>query len=270
MHQHKRLVHRDQIRCRYQKSFYCDSIRKPTFILAASIISPSFVNSPLEDRQAPATRRTHLINIIRQAFHKAEYNDATGQLRNPHSLSGKNDHSATTTSRVCLQSTSNIEILRDLHPHFSIYTNSADHKATLTPTQKYHLPPTKITPNNFKMASAFHAIGNFFNSIFELFFSFFQTAYDLVATIISSIFSFIGSILNVFVEFFKGIVDVVGGLGKFVLGKFFVLSDQINFETKTVAGNAAIIMLVAAGAYGYLYYQRRQGNTVQVQGKKLN
>jgi len=102
------------------------------------------------------------------------------------------------------------------------------------------------------MATVFQAFADFFKSIFELFYSFFQTAFDLVATIIRTVFNFIGSILNVFVEFFKGIIDVVGGLGKFVLT------------------NAAVIMLVAAGAYGYLYYQRRQGNTVKVQGKKLN
>jgi phage-related protein len=120
------------------------------------------------------------------------------------------------------------------------------------------------------MANAFHAISDFFKSIFELIFSFFQTAFDLVSTIIRSIFSFVGSILNVFVEFAKGIVDVVGGLGKFVLGKFFVSWHQNELKTNTSVANAAVIMLVAAGAYGYLYYQRRQGNTVQVQGKKLN
>jgi hypothetical protein len=121
------------------------------------------------------------------------------------------------------------------------------------------------------MANALHAIGDFFKSIFELFYSFFQTAFDLVAVIIRTIFNFISSILNVFVEFFKGIIDVVGGLGKFLISEF---SLQYSLPPKIMLmffiANAVVIMLVAAGAYGYLYYQRRQGNTVKVQGKKLN
>jgi hypothetical protein len=36
------------------------------------------------------------------------------------------------------------------------------------------------------------------------------------------------------------------------------------------AANAFIITVAAAGFYGYLVYQRRQGKTVTVQGKKLN
>jgi uncharacterized membrane protein len=119
------------------------------------------------------------------------------------------------------------------------------------------------------MANVFHAFGDFFKSIFELFYSFFQTAFDLVAVIIRTVFNFIGSILNVFVEFFKGIIDVVGGLGKFVLGQLHSYRASAA-RTDSLIANAAVIMLVAAGAYGYLYYQRRQGNTVKVQGKKLN
>ncbi|KAF2424274.1 hypothetical protein EJ08DRAFT_652509 [Tothia fuscella] len=100
--------------------------------------------------------------------------------------------------------------------------------------------------------SVFQALGDFVKSIFELFYSFFQTAFDLVATIVTSIFSFLSSIVNVFLEFFKGILDVVGGLGHFVLA------------------NAVVILIVAAGGFGYLQYQKRQGQPVVVQGKKLN
>jgi len=58
--------------------------------------------------------------------------------------------------------------------------------------------------------------------------------------------------LHLFGDTFKGLFDVAGGVANFLLA------------------NAVLIGIVAAGTGGYLYYQRRQGNTVTVQGKKLN
>jgi len=102
------------------------------------------------------------------------------------------------------------------------------------------------------MASFTGAISDFFKSIFELIASFFQTLFQLVETIFKTAFNFFASILNLFADTFKGLLDVVGGVANFLLA------------------NAVLIGMVAAAGYGYLYYQRRQGNTVTVQGKKLN
>jgi len=102
------------------------------------------------------------------------------------------------------------------------------------------------------MASFTSAISNFFKSIFELFASFFQTLFQLFETILRTIFNFFASILRLGADSFKGLFDVLGGVTNFLLT------------------NAVLIGLIAAAGYGYLVYQRRQGNTVTVQGKKLN
>jgi len=102
------------------------------------------------------------------------------------------------------------------------------------------------------MASFASAISDFVKSIFELFASFFQTLFQLIETIFRTVFNFFASVLQLGADSFKGVFDVVGGVANFLLA------------------NAVLIGVIAAGGYGYLVYQRKQGNTVKVQGKKLN
>merc|ERR1711977_476520 len=102
------------------------------------------------------------------------------------------------------------------------------------------------------MASAFSALGDFVKSIWELILSMFQTFFGLIETFVKLIVNFFTSVVQLAGDTTKGIFDVLGGVGSFLIA------------------NAAIIAIGAAAFYGYLVYQRRQGNTVQVQGKKMN
>ncbi|QDS75612.1 hypothetical protein FKW77_006574 [Venturia effusa] len=96
------------------------------------------------------------------------------------------------------------------------------------------------------------AISDFIKSIFELFASFFQTLFALIQTILMTVYNFFASVLQLGADSMKGVFDIFGGVANFLIS------------------NALLIGLIAAGGYGYLVYQKRQGNTVQVQGKKLN
>jgi len=96
------------------------------------------------------------------------------------------------------------------------------------------------------------AISDFVKSIFELFASFFQTLFALIQTILMTVYNFVTSVLQLGADSFKGVFDIFGGVANFLLS------------------NILLIGLIAAGGYGYLVYQKRQGNTVQVQGKKVN
>jgi hypothetical protein len=119
------------------------------------------------------------------------------------------------------------------------------------------------------MASFTSAISDFVKSIFELFASFFQTLFQLIETIFRTIFNFFASVLQLGADSFKGVFDVLGGVANFLLGE----SSCYLFgrtATNIVLANVVLIGLIAAGGYGYLVYQRKQGNTVTVQGKKLN
>lgn len=59
-------------------------------------------------------------------------------------------------------------------------------------------------------------------------------------------------IINMILEFFKGVVELAGGIGKFLFG------------------NILVIGVLVAAFFGFLEYQRRQGRTVKVGDKKLN
>ena len=125
------------------------------------------------------------------------------------------------------------------------------------------------------MASAFSALGDFVKSIWELILSMFQTFFGLIETFIKLIVNFFTSVVNLLGDTTKGIFDVLGGVGSFLIGEFSSVNMKVIIRegrglTGDVIANAAIIAIGAAAFYGYLVYQRRQGNTVQVQGKKMN
>ncbi|KIW08153.1 uncharacterized protein PV09_01086 [Verruconis gallopava] len=106
------------------------------------------------------------------------------------------------------------------------------------------------------MVSVFSALGDFVKSIYELVVSMLQTFFGLVETFVRLIVNFFTSVIQLLVDTTRGVLsgifDIIGGLGNFLLA------------------NAAIIGLAAVGFYGYLVYQRRQGQAVTVQGKRLN
>jgi len=69
------------------------------------------------------------------------------------------------------------------------------------------------------MASFFAAIGDLFKSFYELIAAFIGTIVHLFEGILAGIINFFTSIINLFGDVLAGVVDVVGGIGKFVVGE---------------------------------------------------
>jgi len=102
------------------------------------------------------------------------------------------------------------------------------------------------------MSSIVSSLADLVKSVVEVIYAFFETAGHLVLQTVNFVFSLFQNIINVFLEFGKGLVDLAGGIVGFVLG------------------NIAILAVLAVATFGFLQYQRKQGNTVQVGNKKLN
>ncbi|KAH9875817.1 hypothetical protein IAQ61_003282 [Plenodomus lingam] len=118
-----------------------------------------------------------------------------------------------------------------------------------------HYPSKSIPPkNNYQpnMSSIIKAVTDIFASVIELFWSFFTTAGTLVQKTAQFALTFVTEILDLVVNFFRGLVDLAGGLVSFILG------------------NVLMLAVAAAAVFGFLQYQRSQGRTVQVGNKKLN
>ena len=105
-----------------------------------------------------------------------------------------------------------------------------------------------------KFISAFE---DFFKSIYELLASVIGTLASLVNTFINTILNFFTGILNLFSDVFKGTVDLVGGIGKFITGTSGCPSSQqghIRYmcaDSVNNTGNIVVIGVIAAA--GYLY-----------------
>lgn len=69
------------------------------------------------------------------------------------------------------------------------------------------------------MSSIIKSLSDVFTSLLELVWSFFTTAGDLVQETASFVLKFCSEIIDLFVNFFKGLVDLAGGIVGFVLGK---------------------------------------------------
>jgi hypothetical protein len=69
------------------------------------------------------------------------------------------------------------------------------------------------------MASAISALGDFIKSIYELILSMFQTFFGLIETFLKLIINFFTSIVELFGDTTKGIFNVLGGVGSFILGR---------------------------------------------------
>ncbi|KAJ4326230.1 hypothetical protein N0V94_000177 [Neodidymelliopsis sp. IMI 364377] len=102
------------------------------------------------------------------------------------------------------------------------------------------------------MSSIVKSLSDVATSLIELVWSFFTTAGDLVQKTVSFVLKFFSEILDLFVNFFRGLIDLAGGIVGFVLGNILMLG------------------VLAAVVFGFLQYQRNQGNTVKVGNKKLN
>lgn len=72
------------------------------------------------------------------------------------------------------------------------------------------------------MTQFFAAFEDLFKSIYELFASIIGTFVNAIQVVISTILNFFSGIINLFTDVFKGVVDVVGGVGSFVISKFFI------------------------------------------------
>ncbi|KAF1917795.1 hypothetical protein BDU57DRAFT_494088 [Ampelomyces quisqualis] len=103
------------------------------------------------------------------------------------------------------------------------------------------------------MSSIVGALSDVVASIVELVWSFFTTAGHLVQNTAHFAAKFASEIIELVLNFFKGLVDLAGGIVSFL-----------------PAGNVIMLAVLAAAFFGFLQYQRSQGRPVQVGNKKLN
>ncbi|SPJ85129.1 uncharacterized protein FTOL_10980 [Fusarium torulosum] len=87
------------------------------------------------------------------------------------------------------------------------------------------------------------AVSDLFASIYELFASVFNTIYTIIHSVFSAVLGFIQGFFNLISDVLSGLVDVTGGVGKFV------------------ASNAAILAVGALAAFAYVRYTA-QGKAV--------
>ncbi|KAK7185943.1 uncharacterized protein CC84DRAFT_1168917 [Paraphaeosphaeria sporulosa] len=102
------------------------------------------------------------------------------------------------------------------------------------------------------MSSIIHSLSDLAKSLIEVVWSLFTTAGDLAQKTVEFVLRFFTGAINLFIEFFKGLVDLAGGIVQFVLG------------------NIAMLAILGLAFFGFLQYQRSQGRSVQVGNKKLN
>lgn len=69
------------------------------------------------------------------------------------------------------------------------------------------------------MSSIVRSLSDVFSSLVELVWSFFTTAGELVQKTASFALKFVSEIVELFANFFRGLVDLAGGIVGFVLGK---------------------------------------------------
>ncbi|CAO2650222.1 Nn.00g015140.m01.CDS01 [Neocucurbitaria sp. VM-36] len=102
------------------------------------------------------------------------------------------------------------------------------------------------------MSSIINALTDLVKSVVELVWSFFTTAGDLVQKTVQFALKFVTECLDLVINFFKGLVDLAGGIVSFMLG------------------NVLMLAVAAAAVFAFLQYQRSQGRPVTVGNKKLN
>lgn len=123
------------------------------------------------------------------------------------------------------------------------------------------------------MSSIIHSLSDLAQSLLEVVWSLFTTAGELVQKTVEFVLHFFSGAINLVVEFFKGLVDLAGGIVGFIMGEYDRAWRACGIErmdANEMAGNIAILAVLAVGFFGFLQYQRQQGKTVQVGNKKLN
>ena len=70
------------------------------------------------------------------------------------------------------------------------------------------------------MASIFQSLSDLVVSIFEVIGSVFKTGFDLFYNAFAMVGHFLAGAINMALEFFKGVVELAGGIGKFLLGEY--------------------------------------------------
>jgi hypothetical protein len=119
------------------------------------------------------------------------------------------------------------------------------------------------------MSSIIKALSDLATSLVELVWSFFTTAGHLVQNTASFATKFATEIVELVINFFKGLVDLAGGIVSFLVGESQSQRTHNNNANKW-KGNVVMLAVLAAAFFGFLQYQRSQGRSVQVGNKKLN
>jgi hypothetical protein len=121
------------------------------------------------------------------------------------------------------------------------------------------------------MSSIVKSLSDVFTSLLELVWSFFATAGELVQKTASFVLKFASEVVDLFVNFFRGLIDLAGGIVGFVLGRSFYICNVSGIQRwYRIIGNILMLGVLAAAIFGFLQYQRNQGKTVKVGNKKLN
>lgn len=89
------------------------------------------------------------------------------------------------------------------------------------------------------MSSIISALGDIATSVVELIWSFFTTAGAIVQKTVEFALKFVTEIFDLAVNFFRGLVDLAGGLVSFVLGTYtpsvgFVVCEAIMLMVRCV------------------------------------
>ena len=119
------------------------------------------------------------------------------------------------------------------------------------------------------MSSIINAMSDLVSSLVELVWSFFTTAGHLVQNTVQFAAKFASEIVELVINFFKGLVDLAGGIVSFLVGELQKLPEAL-YVSNASTGNVLMLAVLAAAFFGFLQYQRSQGRSVQVGNKKLN
>jgi hypothetical protein len=119
------------------------------------------------------------------------------------------------------------------------------------------------------MSSIINALRDLVSSLVELVWSFVTTAGELVQKTAQFALNFATELLDLVVNFFRGLVDLAGGIAGFIFGASNEEILQV-FRLTLNPGNVLMLGVVAAAVFGFLQYQRSQGRQVTVGNKKLN
>lgn len=109
-----------------------------------------------------------------------------------------------------------------------------------------------------------NAITDLISSFLELFSSLFHTVFAITNSFVSGILSLFNGFFIFIGDIFKGVFDVVGGVGRFLAGKSPFLSFPpapicpVRKLTISYAGNIVILGIIAAAGYAYVRFAGQQ------------